>query len=63
MRGPYDDIIDLPHPVSQKHPQMSMHDRAALCRTDWTWGRHCGNGAGDDQSRSNIVFAEEEPQH
>lgn len=29
MRGPYDDIIDLPHPVSQKHPQMSMHDRAA----------------------------------
>lgn len=29
MRGPYDDIIDLPHPVSQKHPRMSMHDRAA----------------------------------
>lgn len=29
MRGPYDDIIDLPHPVSQKNPQMSMHDRAA----------------------------------
>jgi hypothetical protein len=29
MRGPYDDIIDLSHPVSQKHPQMSMHDRAA----------------------------------
>lgn len=29
MRGPYDDIIDLPHPVSRKHPPMSMHDRAA----------------------------------
>lgn len=29
MRGPYDDIIDLPHPMSQKHPRMSMHDRAA----------------------------------
>ncbi len=25
----YDDIIDLPHHVSQKHPQMSMLDRAA----------------------------------
>lgn len=26
---PYDDIIHLPHPVSAKHPQMSMADRAA----------------------------------
>lgn len=25
----YDDIIHLPHPVSVKHPQMSMMDRAA----------------------------------
>lgn len=25
----YDDIIELPHPVSKKHPQMSIHDRAA----------------------------------
>lgn len=25
----YDDIIRLPHHVSQNHPQMSMHDRAA----------------------------------
>lgn len=25
----YDDIINLPHPVSQRHPQMSMKDRAA----------------------------------
>jgi hypothetical protein len=25
----YDDIIDLPHPTSTKHPRMSMHDRAA----------------------------------
>lgn len=29
MSGPYDDIINLSHPVSQRHPQMSMHDRAA----------------------------------
>ena len=25
----YDDIINLPHPVSQKHPRMAVIDRAA----------------------------------
>jgi len=29
MSSKYDDIIFLPHPVSSKHPQMSIHDRAA----------------------------------
>lgn len=29
MSGKYDDIIKLPHFVSKKYPQMSMHDRAA----------------------------------
>lgn len=29
MSGKYDDIINLPHHVSEKHPQMSLHDRAA----------------------------------
>lgn len=29
MSGRYDDIIDLPHPVSQRHPQMLLADRAA----------------------------------
>jgi len=29
MPTPYADIIDLPHHVSQNHPQMSMRDRAA----------------------------------
>lgn len=27
--GEYDDIINLSHHVSRKHPQMSIHDRAA----------------------------------
>lgn len=27
--GRYDDIIDLPHPVSARHPQMPLADRAA----------------------------------
>ena len=30
MSGPYDDIIDLPHPTSAKHPRMSISDRAAI---------------------------------
>lgn len=25
----YDDIINLPHPTSARHPRMSLHDRAA----------------------------------
>ena len=29
MKGKYDDIINLPHHVSTKRPQMSMQDRAA----------------------------------
>lgn len=29
MTGPYDDIIDLPHPTSEKHPRMPMANRAA----------------------------------
>lgn len=29
MKHPYDDIINLPHHVSERHPQMSMYNRAA----------------------------------
>ena len=29
MKHPYDDIIDMPHHVSERHPQMSMYNRAA----------------------------------
>ena len=29
MKTPYDDIIHLPHHVSQNHPQMLLRDRAA----------------------------------
>ena len=30
MSGPYDDIIDLPHPTSERHPRMPMANRAAM---------------------------------
>ena len=30
MSGPYDDIINLPHPTSQRHPRIPIHDRAAI---------------------------------
>lgn len=29
MSGKYDDILNLPHPVSKRHPRMSRQDRAA----------------------------------
>ena len=29
MKGPYDDILHLPHPTSSRHPRMSRTDRAA----------------------------------
>ena len=29
MSGPYDDIIQLPHPTSARHPRMSLSNRAA----------------------------------
>jgi len=29
MRNEYDDIINLPHHVSKRHPQMSIWNRAA----------------------------------
>lgn len=30
MSGPYDDIIDLSHPTSERHPRMPMANRAAM---------------------------------
>ena len=29
MSSPYDDIINLPHPTSERHPRMPMSSRAA----------------------------------
>ena len=29
MTGPYDDMLNLPHPTSRRHPRMSCSDRAA----------------------------------
>lgn len=28
-KHPYEDILNFPHPVSERHPRMSIHDRAA----------------------------------
>ena len=30
MSGPYDDIINLPHHTSKRHPRMPVRDRAAI---------------------------------
>ena len=30
MSGPYDDIINLPHPTSKRHPRMPIRDRASI---------------------------------
>ena len=30
MSGRYDDIIDLPHPTSRRHPRMPIRERAAI---------------------------------
>ncbi len=30
MTNRYDDIINLPHPTSARHPRMPIHDRAAI---------------------------------
>lgn len=29
MTGPYDDMLNLPHPTSRRHSRMSRSDRAA----------------------------------
>ena len=29
MTGPYDDLLNMPHPTSRQHPRMSRSDRAA----------------------------------
>lgn len=28
MTGPYDDMLNMPHPTSRQHPRMSRSDRA-----------------------------------
>ena len=30
MTGPYDDIINLPHPTSAKHPRMPLSDLSLI---------------------------------
>ena len=29
MTGPYDDMLNMPHPTSRQHPRMSRSARAA----------------------------------
>ena len=30
MTGPYDDMLNLPHPTSRRHPQMSLSDLSLI---------------------------------
>ena len=40
MTGPYDDMLNLPHPTSRRHPQMSLSDRAAQFAPFAAWSGH-----------------------
>ncbi len=46
----YADIIDLPHPVSKKHPQMSLWDRAAQFAPFAALGEHDHLDDNDEQN-------------
>ncbi len=51
MSGPYDDIINLPHPTSKRHPRMPIRDRAAIfspfAALSGHGGRHCRDRPAD----------------
>ena len=54
--GAYDDIIDLPHPTSVRHPRMPMIDRAAQFSPFAALGGH-GAAIGETARLTNRKFA------
>ena len=47
MSGPYDDIINLPHPTSKRHPRMPIRDRAAIFSPFAALSGHCRDRPAD----------------
>ena len=59
--GNYDDIINLPHHVSAKHPPMHESDRAAQFAP---FAALTGYGEViEDAARSNVEYVENEIEH
>ena len=55
MKRNYDDIINLPRHISDKHPHMSVHDRAAQTCAAGLEGDGCGTVVEDAEVVRNVL--------